>query len=78
MKSPSPLFGGDSPLVAVSTPEGRKRVRRQLVWFAGASLLRPAFSNDVPDSPADLLSDRLMDLLFKRAGAGPEKFLNVA
>jgi hypothetical protein len=45
---------------------------------ATVSQLRPAFFNDAADRPTDLLSDRMMDIVFESAGAGPEKFLSVA
>jgi len=43
-----PLFGGLTPLEALDNPEGRRRVRQQLEWFAGH---RPHASR--PRRPAD-------------------------
>ena len=35
MNARSRLFDGCTPLEALESPEGRRRVRRQLQWFAG-------------------------------------------
>jgi hypothetical protein len=38
MHARSQLFGGRTPLEALDNPEGRRRVARQLQWFAGRHL----------------------------------------
>ena len=75
LQQQSDLFGGTSPLDALATLEGRLRVRRQLAWFAGEcfrNAARAATSAEVP--PPDP-SDPFIDLVFQRAGAGPEELL---
>ncbi len=74
---PSPLFNGVSPAAALSTQEGRHRVRRQLAWFAGESFGNPPFSGDDWESLADLLSDPMMEIVLRRAGSGPEQLLGL-
>jgi hypothetical protein len=63
LQQPSALFGGTSPLDAIATPRGRYSVRRQLAWFAGECFR------------AAPLSDPVVELVLRRAGAGPEELL---
>jgi hypothetical protein len=75
LQQPSALFGGTSPLDAIATPRGRYSVRRQLAWFAGECFrAAPLFESD-RDGLAGLLSDPVVDLVLRRAGAGPEELL---
>ena len=68
--APSPLFGGISPGVASTSPEGRNRVRQQLAWFAGHG------SHDEPSGDSDY--DSITDIALDRAGTGPEHFLSLS
>ena len=75
LQQPSALFGGTSPLDAIATPTGRYSVRRQLAWFAGECFRAAPFFESDRDGLAGLLSDPVVDLVLRRAGAGPEELL---
>jgi hypothetical protein len=82
-QQPSSIFHGDSPQVAMCTPEGRHLVLRRLAWFAGASLRRDPFFNDDSGGSGEtgdltgLMSDPMMDIILGRAGTGPEELLGL-
>jgi hypothetical protein len=69
----SPLFDGLSPLASVATADGRRRVARQLSWFAGT---RPP-NGPAAETLSDLLNDPIMDLVLSSAGTGPEDLLRL-
>lgn len=75
LQQQSDLFGGASPLDALATLEGQLRVRRQLAWFAGECFRIAPGSGADTDSLTPDLSDPFVDLVFQRAGAGPEELL---
>jgi hypothetical protein len=75
LQQPSALFGGTSPLDAIETPWGRYSVRRQLAWFAGECFRAAPFFESDRDGIAGLLSDPVVELVLRRAGAGPEDLL---
>ena len=75
LQQQSDLFGGASPLDALATLEGQLRVRRQLAWFAGERFRGTAHSGAKTESLPPDPSDPFIDLVFQRAGAGPEELL---
>lgn len=77
LRTPSPLFGGASPMAASATVEGYQCVKRLLAWFAGESFRRTAQLSEAENTVDDLLSDPMMDLVLKRAGTGPEELLSL-
>ena len=75
LQQQSDLFGGASPMDALATLEGRLRVRRQLAWFAGECFRSAAGSAADTESLTLDPSDPFIELVFQRAGAGPEELL---
>ena len=75
LQQQSELFGGASPLDALATLEGQLRVRRQLAWFAGECFRAAAGSGASAEMLSTDPSDPLIDLVFRRAGTGPEELL---
>ena len=73
---PNPLLNGDTPLQAVHTAEGRKRIRRQLAWFKGERCQFQEQSPLINEHLSDLFNEPFMELVLQSAGTGPEEFLS--
>ena len=76
LNSANPLLEGSSPVEAVATAQGRRKVAQQLAWFAGQPVQQ---EEPVPQSERlqDLVGDPLIQLVLKRAGSGPEELLRL-
>ncbi|NNE23463.1 MAG: DUF2384 domain-containing protein [Rhizobiales bacterium] len=77
MQNANPLLDGTSPAQAIATPEGRRKVERQLAWFAGKPATDAPVVTKSPDRLQDLVDDPLIKLVLERAGSGPEEVLQL-
>jgi len=76
LNNANPLLDGASPVEAVATPEGRRRVEQQLAWFGGTPA-NDAARDAAPQSLQDLVNDPQIQLVLERAGSGPEELLRL-
>lgn len=77
VRNANPLLDGSSPAQAISTPQGRRMVERQLAWFAGQPAADEEIAGTMPGRLQDLFNDPLIQLVLERAGCGPEELLKL-
>lgn len=69
---PSRLYGGETPAQAMANPAHKARILSQLNWFAGRRKPQPP----IPAASLDeVLSDPMIQMALRSAGAGPEQLL---